>query len=649
MKKSVKVILMILLVAATALPFVYGASGGGKDDMLDIMSKLDQIPVVGTKDRFLTILNERAPAAEQGRFYEYKVINNAVMLEDAASVSSGAATEAEAPQDAGRSQSGGGSDDYSTTNIQVAGVDEGDIIKTDGEYIYQVNAYKIVIIKAYPADEMKIVSEIDYNGGDMKNPRLAPAEVYADGNALVVIGNAWDDRERTKAIIYDITDRANVKETREVALEGSYLASRKIGDFVYLVSNKYMYFYYPAAINDDAELREIIPEYKDTASGDGYVDVAFADMRYFPGDDDMNLTFIAGFDMTKPAEPADITSYLGSGRQIYCGADNLYITKPVYSGDANYHFYNYDATEIYRFAIGSGKVTFERKGAVKGQPLNQFSMDEYDGHFRIATTEFSNLDGEMTNNLYILSADDLRRVGRIEDMARGEKIYSVRFMGDKGYIVTYRTVDPLFAMDLSDPADPKVLGELKIPGFSQYLHPYDENHIIGFGKDTEVIRENWNGNISERAIETGMKMALFDVSDPTSPRELFSTKVGDRGTFSEVLDNHRALLFSKEKDIIAFPVTIYKQDGDGFDYGRASFQGAIVYGLDLDKGFALKGKISHTDSPPADYWYYDYGSEVSRILYIGNVLYTSSANMVKASDMDSLREINAVQMTGLKS
>jgi len=589
-------------------------------EISDIISRVNQIPIVGTKDRLMAILKERMPVHKE--YTTFFIEEEAPMV-------------AFERDDAGDSVNGsGGSSDYSTTNIQVAGIDEGDIIKTDGEYIYQVNAYKIVIIKAYPADEMKIVSEIEYNRRDMKNPSLSPAEVYVDGNTLVVIGNSWDDKEYTKALIYDIKNKASVKEIREVALEGNYLASRKIDDCIYLIANKYMY-------------NHVIPTYRDTTSGDKYVEIDCAVMRYFPGDNDMNHTFIASFNITRSDEPADITSYLGSGQQIYCGKENLYITKPVYSGSKNYHFYNYDATEIYRFAIGDGKVVFERKGVVKGQPLNQFSMDEYAGHFRIATTEFFRSGGEMTNNLYILSVDDLKHVGKIENMAKGERIYSVRFMGEKGYIVTFRTVDPLFAIDLKDPANPEVLGELKIPGFSQYLHPYDENHIIGFGKDTEVIRENWNGRIVEQAIETGMKMALFDVSDPTSPKELFSTKVGDRGAFSEVLSNHRALLFSKEKDIIAFPVMIYKQEGGGFNYGSVSFQGAIVYGLDLDKGFTLKGKISHTDRQPSEYWYYDSGSAVSRILYIGDVLYTSSMNMVKASDMNSLQEIKSVEIENI--
>jgi len=636
-----------------------------KAEISGIVARVNQIPVVGTKERLAELIKERATGYD---VMDYAAIEGDMAMDDAAPAMNtreaaqilptagpdapmsmpeepGAAMGAAVAETMDEAESadmgdGGGADDYSATNVQVAGVDEGDIVKTDGKYIYQVNYEKIVVIQAYPAENMKIVSEIEFDSKSMLNPVLNPVEVYVDGDRLVVIGNSWADKSYAKAIVYDISDKSNIKQIREVALEGNYLSSRKIGNCVYMVSNKYMDYYYwmrgGVPVVDEA-----IPMYMDSASEDDYVKIDLGNMHYFPSDNDTSHTFIAGFKIDDSNEPADITSYLGSGRQIYCSKENLYIAKPVY----NYSRYSGAlTTEIYKFNLDDGKVTFEIKGSVKGQPLNQFSMDEFAGHFRIAVTEDSYADGEMQNHLYVLSASTLEIAGKIEDMARGERIYSVRFMGDKGYIVTFRTVDPLFAIDLSDPSRPQVLGELKIPGFSQYLHPYDDNHIIGFGKDTEVVRENWNGQVFERVLDTGMKMALFDVTDPTSPKEMFSTKIGDRGTFSEVLNNHRALLFSKEKDIIAFPVTVYKQSGSEFDYGRSTFQGAIVYGLDLDKGFSLKGKISHTDSRPDEYWNYDYTKAIDRILYIGDVLYTSSKAMVKASDMGSLREIKSVSI-----
>lgn len=284
----------------------------------------------------------------------------------------------------------------------------------------------------------------------------------------------------------------------------------------------------------------------------------------------------------------------------------------------------------------TGKVKYKSAGIVPGRLLNQFSMDENGKYFRIATTDTTNLTGSTINNLFVLDKD-LNIVGSIIGLAKGETIYSVRFMGKRAYIVTYRQIDPLFAIDLSDPTDPKVLGKLKIPGYSDYLHPYDENHIIGFGQDTEITNSEWGTGTKI----TGMKMALFDVTDPTNPKELFSEKIGENGTYSELLNNHKALLFSKEKNIIAFPITISKEADDYMN--ELKFQGAIVYGLDLEKGFSLKGKIAHMEIKDG-YEDYDYSKEVERIIYIKEAFYTLSKSLVKATNMDTMKQLDSLDI-----
>ena len=200
-------------------------------------------------------------------------------------------------------------------------------------------------------------------------------------------------------------------------------------------------------------------------------------------------------------------------------------------------------------------------------------------------------------------------------------------------MVTFVQTDPLFVIDLSEPTNPILLGELKIPGYSTYLHPYDENHIIGFGENTET-------NEDGRVITTGMKMALFDVKNPTSPKEMYSTNIGDSGTYSELLYNHKALLFSKEKNIIAFPISI--SEGENY-HSNLKFQGAIVYGLDLENGFNLKGKIAHMQITEG-YNDYDYTKEVERIIYIDNNLYTLSEGLIKATNMDNMEEKGSIEI-----
>jgi len=261
-------------------------------------------------------------------------------------------------------------------------------------------------------------------------------------------------------------------------------------------------------------------------------------------------------------------------------------------------------------------------------------MDEKDGYFRIATTDSDSWNSETnTNNLYVLN-ENLEIVGKVEGLAKGEKIYSVRFMGNRAYMVTFVEIDPLFVIDLSDPTNPTVLGELKIPGYSKYLHPYDENHIIGFGENTKT--NEYGGVVTD-----GMKMALFDVSNPNSPKELYSVDIGEKGTYSEILNNHKALLFSKEKNIIAFPVSISEQTGE---YRTSlKFQGAIVYGLDLDNGFALKGTIAHQKIENG-YIGYDYTKSVERIIYINDSLYTLSQSLIKSTNMETMEEQDVLEI-----
>ncbi|WP_372996100.1 beta-propeller domain-containing protein [Lutispora sp.] len=566
--------------------------------------------------------------------------------------------------------------DYSTTNVQVQGVDEADVVKTDGEYLYQVNNSRIVIAKIYPSNEMKIVKIIN-----MDEENLYPLELYVDQQRLVVIGHSNNSipimRPMTidarisiypprysyttvKLIEYDIMDKKNITKTREIELEGAYVSSRKIEDKLYLVSGKRFNYYHIMRTSQE----NYTPSYKDSALGDEFINIPYDKIAYFPNCISANYLIVAGVDLGNPKEGVNVSTYLGGGQDIYASAENLYVAlirreeKPDYplihdsaNPQKEYDNYRDKETIVYRFAMNEGKLICTGKGIVPGEILNQFSMDEHNEHFRIATTKGEIWrDDEHTskNNLYVLDKD-MKIVGSIEDIAPGEKIYSVRFMGDKAYMVTFKTVDPLFVIDLKDPKAPKILGALKIPGYSDYLHPYDENHIIGFGKDTvEVVHKDIHGN--ERgttAYYLGMKIAMFDVSDVANPKELFTEKIGDRGTTSELLNNHKALLFSKERNLMAFPVTVMEvnEADKGISqnqvpqYGQFTFQGAYVYNIDLTEGFKLKGKITHiTDDEymkSGAYWY-DNSKNVERILYINDDLYTISKGLIKANDINSL-------------
>ena len=254
----------------------------------------------------------------------------------------------------------------------------------------------------------------------------------------------------------------------------------------------------------------------------------------------------------------------------------------------------------------------------------------------------------------------MKKIGETPKLAEGEKMYSSRFLGNKAYLVTYKTVDPLFVVDLSNPRDPQVLGELKIPGYSTYLHPYDENHLIGIGMQTEEkVNRNSSGRIiSTSSVITGMKMALFDVTDVNNPIQISDTIIGDSRTTSAILTNHKALLFSKEKELLAIPVNNYTEDfeventsnnyesivNSYTDYKKDYVsEGYFVYNINLTNGFTLKGTITH-EKTESKYAYYNNASRLLRGLYIDDNLYTVSEDYIKVNRLNDLQEISQLKI-----
>jgi len=400
----------------------------------------------------------------------------------------------------------------------------------------------------------------------------------------------------------------------------------------------------------------------DSVSGSKAIAVDYGDIRYFPESPEPNYLLIGGINLDKPEQAMQVSTYLGAGENVYASTEHLYVAVTNYE-DAGTLFNRRPLasnTALYKFALNDGTTEYLAKGEVPGRILNQFSMDEHDGYFRVATTTgevWRSDEHTSRNNLYILD-ETLSLAGKIEDIAPGEKIYSVRFMGDRGYLVTFKKVDPLFVLDLKNPQEPKILGKLKIPGYSDYLHPYDENHLIGFGKD--AVEASWEGKPGSgpntTAFYQGMKIALFDVRDVSNPIEKFSLVIGDRGTDSELLHNHKALLFSKEKNLLAFPITVseipesVKQNPqrDVTRYGDFTFQGAYVYELDLAKGFTLRQKITHLtkeDLLKAGDGWYESGRNVERILYIGDTLYTLSRSLITAHEIGSYDQVGSLALS----
>lgn len=535
--------------------------------------------------------------------------------------------------------------DYSVTNIQVAGVDEADIAKTDGEYIYVVSGNRTIIVKAYPAEDARIVSEIEVEG--------TVIAIFVNADRLVVfegampyynvdvrmmlpeggIGMPYISYTPTTSVrVYDISDREAPVLQREFSAEGDYVSARMIGDYVYVVTNKPVYEQDGEPdlpwIQIDGEEKEIPAE-----------DIYYSDVYdYFY----MYTSIIAINTQNDDQEPAIETILLGASSNLYVSQGNIYLTFPIWGRS----MWEFEKTAIHRIQIEDGQITYAASGEVPGMVLNQFSMDEYEGHIRVATTTH----GETSlNNVYTLDME-LNIVGRLENLAEGEIIYSARFMGERGYVVTFRTVDPLFVIDLSDPSNPTVLGELKITGYSGYLHPYDENHLIGIGREAEEAEDG------DFAWFRGVKISLFDVRDFNNPQLVDDYEIGDRGTESPVLWDHKAFLFDRSRNLMVIPVSvaeIYEADyPDGIPswaYGRPVWQGAYVFHVSPDAGIVLQGRITHVDDAADlkdDYYYYSQWSlfAVKRSLYIGEVLYTISDAMIRMNSLEDLAYINKIEL-----
>jgi uncharacterized secreted protein with C-terminal beta-propeller domain len=494
--------------------------------------------------------------------------------------------------------------EHSVTNIQVPGVDEADIIKTDGEHIYLVLEDSVVIVKAYPPEEARILSQIELDGD--------PIDIFINGDRLVIFEQ---ETSQTSIKIYDVSDEESPLSKREVSVDGAYWDSRMIGDYVYVVIAE------PLCYSEgEVSLPRIY--LGDTVEEISATEIYHSDVPdYSYG----FTTIVALNTQSDDQEPAYETILLGGASNMYVSLNNIYITFPGWEANSS----DPETIAIHRIHIENGGIEYDGSGQLPGRVLNQFSMDEHEGYLRVATTT-GHLSGgweEATsrNHLYILDKN-LDIVGRLEGLAPGERIYSARFMGDTGYLVTFRKVDPLFVIDLSDPYHPEVLGELEITGYSDYLHPYDENHIIGIGKETIPAEQ---GDFSWYQ---GVKISLFDVSDAAEPREIAKYEIGERGTDSPVLWDHKALLFDKEKNLLVIPVLVVEQ-------GQYVWQGAYVFDISPDEGIRLRGGITHQEDD-IELW----RNSVKRSLYIGNVLYTISDTKIKMNNLENLEEIGEVQL-----
>lgn len=561
------------------------------------------------------------------------------------------------------SATGSSSKDYSTTNIQVENVDEADIIKTDGDYIYSISENKVIITNVINPDEIEIESTIELSGSTI------PEDLIIYKNKLVIIssknvsGTSWTYRyynTNTDVKIYDITIKERPDLVKSYELYEPYYTSRCIDNTLYVISS--------GRLRKDE--KEIERSYKEDNVEE---EIELKNIKYLKSLETTNQTLISVVDLNNPQEKIKLDSYLIDVSNAYVSENSIYLLNQKYEynnappisslfgpkGAIGAFTYDFDGnksgyyTEIYKFDINKdGKVQYNTKNKITGKTINQYSLDELNGHLRVAL-----YDNEGAR--VVIFNENLKQIGISEYVAKGETMYSSRFIGNKAYIVTFKTMDPLFVIDLSDETKPKVLGELHIPGYSTYLHPYDENHLIGIGMQTEEIvnRNSYGKVISTTSRITGMKMALFDVSDVHNPIQISETIIGDRRTTSAILNNPKALLFSKEKNLIAIPVNNYNENfeitssSDTYESMINSYrnynksyvaEGYFVYNINIEEGFNLKGVITHETSKNTKYYYNT--SKLLRGLYIEDNLYTVSETAIKVNDLETLELIDELKI-----
>jgi len=608
--------------------------GGVYVPTLDSLTGFGSMRQFGSVEQLKTYLEDRGesyPVWSLRGGAVFEITPSSLSAADAAVSAAQAANAASEAKSAASGLSGLGFNlDYSGTNIQVEGVDEADIVKTDGGYIYIAKGKTVLIVKAYPAEEAQLLTKIDVG--------LTVQDLYVAGNKLVVFSYVEpytvfydvvmpeyeNEKPKTRVEVYDIRDRSSPELERALTIDGLYFNSRLIGDHVYFIVTN------PAYIDEDTAVLPTIREGKTWC-------VVEAEDVWYPNITRGRLSYhtITALNVQDPdAEVTAETFLLDAGTSLYVSLENFYIVSYNWS----------EGSVITKIGIGDGGITFRANGTVPGYVLNQFSMDEHDGYFRIATTS-NNWRRSGGNNVYVLD-EALNTVGSLEGLAPGEEIYSARFMGDRCYLVTFKKVDPLFAIDLSDPENPAVLGKLKIPGYSDYLHPYDEDTLIGVGKETEEAKEG------DFAWYQGIKISLFDVSDVENPRELAKVEIGDRGSDSPALYDHHAFLFSRARNLLVIPILEAQIDEDDFAgvvplnfYGDFVYQGAYVFDISRD-GIELRGRVTHIDDDSllrSGYWF-DSEYAVERSLYIEDNLYTISQGRMKINDLGTLEEVTTVEL-----
>ncbi len=569
--------------------------------------------------------------------------------------------------------------DYSDTNVQEEGVDEPDLVKTDGEFIYVAQRGELTVLDSWPPEDTSKIASLELEDGDPFSMFLLEDRILLYSHAWNPFGDAGDDHRSgygTRMTLVDVSDRTSPVVLRETIVEGWFVNARRIDDEVYTVVDAWMglpWELWDLVWDEDLglpdmnweaeeevqeatrdEAREILAPLVEAwvASKNAEDDLLPRQVESVAGQLGSPEPLMGCTDLYRPAELSSpsvlsvvhmdmatgatgselsATGLMSEGWTVYASRTSLYVAQSSWWwwwgwGDLDLR------THIHRFDLAGERTEYAASGAVPGWILNQFSMSEYDGHLRVATTDVDWWwgtgveEGELpANNVFVLDfqGTEMPVIGQVRGIAPEEQIRAVRFLGEKGFVVTFQQIDPLFTIDLSDPRSPTVVGELEIPGFSAYLHPLEDDHLLAIGMDGTM-----DGQI------TGLAVSLFDVSDFANPTLADKwTLESDDWSWSEALWNHHAFTF--HRDVLSFPAYIY-EDGQGFS-------GLIAIGVDTDEGLTELGRVDHADLVNGSvclwgedncgdwYWY----AQMRRSVVIEDNLYSLSDYGLKVNELET--------------
>ena len=548
------------------------------------------------------------------------------------------------------SGSGQAYDNYTSeagTNVQVAGIDEGDIVKTDGEYLYVAKGRTVAVVSAAGADSHQLAT-IDVEGlVDVGELATGPVmDMMIHGKTLVVLFHGFTDNvtgwsaswgdylslqaSSLKAAFYDISNPEQPRYMSQVSQSGAYVDSRLSDGMLYLVSR---YSVYPEGA-DPAQPVTYVPLVN---PGDGPVSVDPGDITILPWAMNPTYSVVTAIDVAARTVTSE-QAVLGGADTIYMSPTSLYLASASWSyatlnptGDSQeaeprvtipgFEGYGDVTTNLVRIGLNSGHLSTEATAALPGTLINQFALDEQDGYLRVVTTRTGD-DWQQIPGLWILDST-LTLVGSLPELVNNEQVYSVRFDGETGYVVTFRQMDPLFAIDLSDPAHPEIKSALKIPGFSSYLHPFGPGLLLGIGTDADTAGRS-----------NGLKLSMFDVSDPYDVQEVSTLHID--GDSTDAAYDHKAAFVDLDNGLIGFPTMAYAYSTDG---SQTSWDYQIYRwtGTEFENQSTISLFHSDDGSYPND--------TTTRAMLLSDHFYILTNSVVDAYTLSSFSQIAHVTLT----